>query len=310
MNEFKTIIPVVLILALMIPLCSCNVLRRSAQKPGGEIKRVAYADKILLQMHPEKVLNYLPNLKDEQIAYLFGMTVEEYLKVKREYDNEAKDAATKLLQDKDFADKVAALPFRKNETVMILGESTTDALNSWAVILSYLLKIKRSNDNIQIINNAVSGQTTTEALKRITTQIKQKPDWLLCFLGSNDCGRYGGENNKTNVSIAETMNNLNTIRKIVADESPQTKFVWLAPLPVNEKKVSSFIWFRKIELTFRNTDLMAIDDSIKLKKEAVIDFRDDFGVPAQSKFLQWDGAHLSIEGQTLFVKRLVNNLSK
>ncbi|MBD0331149.1 MAG: hypothetical protein ICV66_00685 [Chitinophagaceae bacterium] len=54
-------------------------------------------------MHPEKILNFLPEVQDEQIAYLFGMSVEEYRAAKREYDDEARKAASELLQDPEFA---------------------------------------------------------------------------------------------------------------------------------------------------------------------------------------------------------------
>jgi lysophospholipase L1-like esterase len=193
---------------------------------------------------------------------------------------------------------------------MVLGESTTDALNSWVVILNYLLKQKRPGDNIKIVNNAVSGQTTTEALKRITTQVNQKPNWVLCFLGSNDCARYGDEGNKTNVSLTETLNNLSTIRNIVSVESPNTNFIWLAPAPINEKKASDFPPFKKMNLFLKNTDLLAVADSLKLKAEPVVDFRDVLGVPARSEFMQFDGAHYTIEGQILIAKHLLNNLAK
>lgn len=310
MKTSKTIFRIASIVAITISLTSCSLFRKSVEKPAEQVKKVAYADKILLHMHPEKVLNYLPNLKDEQIAYLFGMSVTEYRAVRKKYDEQAKNAAIELLEDTTFANKVKELPFKKDETILVLGESTTDALNSWVVILKHLLEIQRPQDNIAIINAAVAGQTTTEALKRITMQVKQKPDWVLCFLGSNDCGRYGDENNKTNVSLTETLGNLNTIRKIVADEIPNTNFVWLTPLPINEEKAASFIWFKKMKLGIRNSDLLAIGDSLKQKNETVIDFRKDFGVPAKSEFLQFDGVHLTIEGQALIVNRLVNSLTQ
>lgn len=215
----STIITIAVIVGSAIGFAACSLIRKTAKRPEGEVDKVAYADKILLHQHPEKVLNYLPNLKDEQVAYLYGMTVADYRTARKEYDNQAKNAATELLKDTGIALKVERLPFKKNDNILVLGESTADALNSWVVILKYLLDLKRPNDNIIVMNAAISGQTTTEAVRRITSQVKQDPQWVLSHLGANDCMRYGNESYKPTVSWAETMSNLKTIRKIVADET-------------------------------------------------------------------------------------------
>ncbi|MBD0331150.1 MAG: hypothetical protein ICV66_00690 [Chitinophagaceae bacterium] len=145
-----------------------------------------------------------------------------------------------------------------------MGESTADALNSWVYILQYLLQQKRPNDNIKVINAAISGQTTPEALRRITTLVKQKPDWVICHLGANDCMRYGDENNKPTVSLPETLQNLETIRRIVANET-HTKFLWITPAPINEKKIASFPPFKAIKMHLRNEDILAVADSLLQK---------------------------------------------
>lgn len=240
---------------------------------------------------------------------MFGMTVQEYQSAKKEYDDQARKAASELLQDQDFAAKVDKLPFKKDETVLVLRESTADALNSWVVILKYLLEMRRPNDNINVINAAISGQTTTEALRRITTQVKSDPARVLCHLGANDCMRYGVESNKPTVSLPETMANLETIRKIVAAHT-KANFVWMAPAPVNEKKIVSFPPFKSMQMRLKNEDLLAVGDRLKDKGEMVIDMRETFGVSAQSEYVQFDGGHLSMEGQTVVIRALIDSLSK
>lgn len=304
-----TIITIVAIAGIAIGFAACFLQKKTVGKPTGGVKKVAYGDKILLHQHPEKVLNYLPDLNDEQISYLYGMTVEKYQSAKKEYDNEAKKAAGELLKNADFASKVDKLPFKKDETILVLGESTADALNSWVVMLKYLLEVKRPHDNIKIINAAISGQTTTEALRRITTQLKTKPNWVLCHLGANDCMRYGGEMLKPTVSVSETIENLNTIRQIIANET-SANFIWMTPAPVNEKKIASFPPFKSLKMSLKNDDLLAVGDSLKNKAEMVIDMRNDFGIPAKSEYVQFDGGHLTIEGQKVIVNALIEKLSK
>jgi acyl-CoA thioesterase I len=303
------IITITAIAGMSISFIACSLFRKTTGKPEEVVQKVAWGEKILLHMHPEKVLNYLPDLKDAQIAYLYGMTLDEYLSAKESYDNEAKSVAATLLKDDLFARKVDLLPFKKEETILVLGESTADALNSWVYILKYLLEMRRPQDQIKVINAAVSGQTTTEALKKITTQLKQNPDWILCHLGANDCMRYGSELNKTNVSIAETLSNLNTIQNIVSEES-EARIIWMAPNPVNEDKAANFPPFKQLKLTLKNADLMTLADSLLWKDPQTIDFRKDFGIPANARLMQFDGGHLSIEGQEMFVRRIVSNLSE
>ena len=159
-----------------------------------------------------------------------------------------------------------------------------------------------------MINAAIWGQTTTEALRRIIVQVKQKPDWVLCHLGANDCMRYGGENNKTTVSLSETLKNLETIRTIVANET-NARFIWMAPAPIHEKKIAAFPPFKAIKMSLKNEDIMAVGDSLLQKQDFMLDMRNEFGVPAQSEYVQFDGGHLTIKGQKLIAEALVKKLT-
>lgn len=271
-----------------------------------ETKKVAYADKILLHMHPEKFLNFLPNLNDEQIAQLYGMSIEEYQLAKKVYDDQAQNTASELLTNSDFTFKIDKLPFKKNQTVLVIGESTADALNSWVYILQYLLNQRRPQDNIRIINTAISGQTTTEALRKITAQVKLSPDWVICHLGTNDCMRYG--NQKTTVSLTETIANLNTIKEII-NKDTKANIVWLTPASIDEKKVENFQPFKTQQLSLKNSDLNEISKYLKAQPEPVIDLTEEFGNPVNPEYVQYDGVHLTIEGQKTIVKSLINKLS-
>lgn len=288
---------------------ACTLLKRTTSLPEGTVERVSYADKIMLHMHPEKFLPFLPNLSDQQIAYLYGMDVADYRDAKKDYETQARDMAKQLLKDPEFAERVNKLPFQKGQNILVLGESTADALNSWVYMLQFLLDEKRPDDQITVTNAAVSGQTTTEALRKITTLVKQKPDWILCHLGANDCMRYGGEGRKTTVSLSETLKNLDAIRSIASTETT-ARFLWIAPAPVHEEKIASFPPFKNIGMRLSNSDLLAVGDSLATRPDPVLDLRNDMGVPANADFVQFDGGHLTVEGQAVVVKALVNRLTQ
>ena len=309
MTTVKRIFTMTVLAGINACLTPCLAQKKMTMETNTTVKKVAYADKILLHMHPEKVLSYLPDLTDGQIASLYGMTLTEYTDAKTVYDNQAKQVATDLLLDNEFASKVAMLPFKKADTILILGESTTDALNSWAYILTHLLAQKRPQDSIKITNAVISGQTTTEALSRITAQVKLNPDWVIVNLGANDCIRFGSEANKTTVSFSETINNLTTIRDIITGNT-KANVVWIAPVPVDEEKARRFPPFQANRLFLKNADIMAIADTLNDSTDNVIDLRNDFGTPAKDEFVQFDGVHLSLEGQKAVAVALINNFIK
>ncbi|KAF2340403.1 SGNH/GDSL hydrolase family protein [Flavobacterium tistrianum] len=271
-----------------------------------ETKKIAYADKMLLHMHPEKILNFLPDLNDGQIAQLYGMSIEEYQSAKKVYDVQAQNAASELLADPDFSFKIDRLPFKKNQTVLVIGESTADALNSWVYILQHLLNQRRPQDNIRIINAAISGQTTTEALRKITGQLKSNPDWVICHLGTNDSMRY--VNQKTAVSLTETIANLNAIKEIIRRDA-KANIVWLAPVQVDEKKAADFQPFKTQQLSLKNSDLNEIGRYLKTLPEPAIDAAEEFGNPVNPEFVQFDGIHLTIDGQKAVARSLIDKLS-
>lgn len=302
----KTINKILLSLLFLNNVENLNAQQKLIYKM--ETKKVEYAEKILLHMHPEKFLTFLPAINDEQIAHLYGMSIEEYQSAKKEYDGQAKNAASELLTNADFASKIDKLPFEKNQTVLVIGESTADALNSWVYILQYLLNMRRPQDSIRVINTAISGQTTPEALRKITTQVKYNPDWVLCHLGTNDCMRYGGVNSKTTVSIEETILNLETIKEIVTRQT-KAGFLLIAPIPIDEKKVENFPPFKTMQLSLKNSDLTEISKLLKMQTDTVIDLTEEFGNPVNPKFVQYDGVHLTIEGQKTIVKTLIYKLS-
>ncbi|WP_188316852.1 SGNH/GDSL hydrolase family protein [Solihabitans fulvus] len=73
--------------------------------------------------------------------------------------------------------------------MVAIGESTTDDLQSWLEILRQLLALRRGGDGITVVNAAVAGQTTTEALRAMGTTLETRPDWILCMIGTNDARR-------------------------------------------------------------------------------------------------------------------------
>ena len=139
--------------------------------------------------HLEKTYGYLPGTSESTQAALFGLDEVTYREIKEHFDENARDAAQELLENRSLAERVDRLPFRSGDTIVAVGDSFTDDLQSWLEIMRHLLGVRRLHDEIRLVNAGVSAQTTAMALRRFVPLISQEPVWIVCFLGGNDATR-------------------------------------------------------------------------------------------------------------------------
>jgi acyl-CoA thioesterase-1 len=242
-------------------------------------------------VHPEKVFNYLPNLTDNTLAPLFGLSVDEYKKIKESFLTEVTTAANTLLSCESFKSDIIKLPFVDQDTVLVLGESNTDDFQSWFEILKAVITQSRSGGQIKFINAAVSGQTTTMALRSLTANLSVKPTWVICMLGMNDALRIGGVNGKTVVSLDETKRNLDFIHQL-SKKVLNLNWVWITPYEVDEQKQDTNQWFSRLQLKWFNADLTGIRDHLVAKNDIVVDLQNSFK-GSEDEMLMDDGVHAS-----------------
>lgn len=264
--------------------------------------------KLVQMQHPEKLLNFARHLNDMALADIYGMNVTTYLKIKQQLALQTKEAAQQLLEDPAFADRVDHLPFKAGETVIGVGESTTDDLLSWLEILRQLLELRRPQDRIRIINDGISGNTSTQVLGRFSSIVAKDPDWIICMIGGNDVMRVGREPTKTQVSTEETFKNLVAIRYIATAQT-QAEWVWLTPPTFDEQRVAVFPYFQQGQLSWRNDDILLIGDIIRSLPDPVVDTQVGFGRPASPLFIGPDGIHPTISGHKAIVTWLVEKLT-
>jgi len=264
--------------------------------------------KLVQSQHPEKVLVFARQLDDKVLAAIYGMEVDLYLQAKAQFVQQAKEAAEQLLQSPDFADRVDRLPFKAGESVVGLGESTTDDLLSWFEIFRYLLELQRPEDGIRFINEGISGHTSTQVLGRINGVVAKQPDWIFCMIGANDTMRVGPDAVKPLVSLQETAKNLYEIRRIAAARS-ETKWVWLTPPTFDEKRAAAYTPFQMGQLSWRNEDILAVGDLVSGMSDPFVDTQACFGLPANAAYIGVDGVHPTIEGHKAIVRAVVERLA-
>ena len=265
-------------------------------------------EKLVQFVHPEKPYGYLPGLDEGTTAALYGLDPEAYRELRARFDANARRAAEELLADPAFAERVDRLPFRPGATLVGLGESVTDDLQSWLEILRHLLALRRPRDGIRVVNMGIESTTTTQALLRIVPTLAQRPDWILCGLGAADAVRVGRQPTKTVVSLEETGRNLAELRRIAGEQSA-ARWVWITPPTVNEEIAAQYPPFQQIQFALRNDDLAAVADLVRAQDDPVVDVQAVFGRPAPAELVGSDGIHPSLAGQRAIAKALVERLA-
>ncbi len=257
--------------------------------------------------HFEKMFSgFGVNLGDEVLATIYGTDVPTLLAIRQEFDDAARQAAEELLADPAFADQVNALPFEPGTTVVGVGDSITDDLQSWFEILRHLVDLQRPDDQIQFSNQGISGDTTTDVLPRMNGAIAAQPSWIITMLGTNDACRFGLEPEKPVVSAEESIANFQALRHAAATES-EANWAWITPPSSNPDLVDATMGVFGMALS--NDDLKPIVDFLLEQPEPVADIFARFGQPASTDLIPMDGIHPSLEGQKVIVQVLVEALT-
>ncbi|MCR8644259.1 GDSL-type esterase/lipase family protein [Paenibacillus sp. N1-5-1-14] len=264
--------------------------------------------KLIQTQHPEKIMPFARNLSDHVLGAIYGLDVSSYQTIKQQLTEQARSIAQQMLQDKIFADRIDHLPFQTGDTIVGIGESTTDDLLSWFEILRHVLELQRPQEGIRMINEGVSGYTSTQVLGKFSNIIAKQPNWILCMIGGNDTLRVGTDSCKTQVSLAETVQNLVEVRRLAGTHTT-SKWIWLTPPTVDEQKVAKFHYFEQAQLSWQNADLLAIGNAINQFADPIVDVQSVFGLQPPSNYLGIDGVHPTVEGHIAIVTQFVEELT-
>jgi acyl-CoA thioesterase-1 len=250
-----------------------------------------------------------PGLTDEAVALLFGLDVNTYRSIRVSYVENACRAAQELLGDDAFARRIDRLPFRRGSTIVGLGDSITDDLQSWVEILRYLLEQRRPQDAIKVVNAGISGDTTALLIARFLGIVLMQPDWIICMVGTNDARTHGLSPTKPYVSLDETIKNLDELRHFAATQTA-ARLAWITPPPVIEKYASQHWACIQGQISLSNAHITPIAEAMRQLPDPVIDLQELFGIPANPDYLLSEGIHPSLAGHKAIVKAVVERLSE
>ncbi|MFK2917418.1 SGNH/GDSL hydrolase family protein [Dyella koreensis] len=247
---------------------------------------------------PERTVASLPgaaSLTVQARAALLGLDPDYYSAELAKLTAGAKASARTLLAEPAIGAMIDRLPLRKDARVFAFGDSRTSDPQSWAVILQELISARRPDDNISVVASAVSGDTTTHGLVRISEVLAGGPDWVLFFLGLNDARMQGPKPTKTIVNHEETARNLAELRSRVTSETG-ARCLWVTPVAVNENQVSKHWALSRFGVSFRNEDIAQVATAMHGFGDPVVDLFQRIGASSLNELLMEDGLHFTLAG--------------
>ncbi len=266
-------------------------------------------EKYLLQfLNIEKHFPLLPGIEnDEAIAALMGIEPEELTKLRDHFSDSAKDAALELLKEDDITDWLDELPFKKDDTIVAIGDSSTDDLQGWFEILKNILTIYVEGADFKFINAGIANNTTSEALRRMHRDVlSHEPDWVIVSLGTFDTIRPRFMPKRTLLPLSETWENLATIGdaiKTVTDNPP----IWISPQPVIPGLLDEMELF---DFEINEKDLSQIRQILLGKVGYIVDpLGKRMGNPPEAWYYLSDGINPSLSGHVNTVRELIKTLA-
>ncbi len=259
-------------------------------------------------IHPAKILGMFPEVSSATIAAQMGIPPTQYETALADFAQAVEHAAAELVADATFSAQVAALPFAPGDTVVGLGDSITDDLQSWFEILRTAFAKVRANDEVRFINAGISGDTTASLLSRFYDVTLAQPAWIICMAGTNDTRTHGLRPTRSLVSHDETVANYQVLRDFAIRQT-SARWVWLTPPPVIESSIPADWWLGPQQMMWRNAPLHALAAHLRTRPEPVIDVRAAFGENPDPALFLPDGLHPSLLGQILIARTVASDLS-
>lgn len=259
-------------------------------------------------LHPEKLLATFPGTISEAFPALYELDGASYERIKDKFAANVRAAADELLGDADFAARVDRLPFTSGATVVGLGDSITDDLQSWLELLRALVEARRGQSAVTFVNAGISGDTTSQMITRFLGVVELQPEWIICMPGTNDARTHGRQPSKSLVTAEETERNLQALRNFAATQT-SAKWTWMTPVASIEEKIATHWLLGTFQMNWPAQNVAAVVEAVRRQSDPVVDLYEVFGAPPNPALLMDDGLHPSLEGQKTIVRALVTKLT-
>jgi len=282
----------------------------SANKHKASEEEKEALEKYFIQfLNIEKRYPLLPGIHNSHaMANLFGLETNELEKLRERFRDNAKKAALELLEEDHITEWIDLIPLNKDDTIVAIGDSITDDLQSWFSILKHALSITVPEADFNFINAGVSDNTTTDALRRLNRDVlAPEPDWVMVALGTCDAQRLHVAPDRTVTSLADFWDNLNNLQEAV-EEVTDNPLIWVTPPPVIPEMQSQVQLF---DFSIAEKDLAQFREVISGKSGFIVDPKGERmgGNPPEAWYYLGDGLHPSLSGQVNTARKVIKALA-
>ena len=215
------------------------------------------------------------------------------------------ERVAELMADAPFAAALGNLPFGPDDRVVAVGDSITCDRSGWFELIRDALG-RTDGPHAALVNLAVSGSTTADALERFDLLEAARPTHVLLMLGTNDARGHGRLHRRTMVSPAETARNLAALAELVTTELAAALVV-MTPTSCEAERVGGF--FADLPLGWRPADVDAVADVVRRMPAPVVDAHAFTRRHADASTYADDGVHLSPHGQQRLAAFVVGELA-
>lgn len=232
------------------------------------------------------------------IARLYGVRRGELVRVDRRLREHVAQLAASLPPR-------AAKPLPKPMTFLAVGDSISSDRESYAKILN---QYWREDPQRRFVDCAVSGDTTSHLLNRFYATIaNQDCDWVVLFIGTNDCRQLDDPARITAISLEDYRRNLEYLTDRLLEKGKRIVLVTLPP--ADNARFKAFV--PALNHCYDAAHLGKASDLLRemaaRKKLELADLA--AAIQAQSQdVLEPDGLHLNSTGHLILCRLLLELL--
>ena len=169
-----------------------------------------------------------------------------------------------------------------------------------------LLKKSLSEQNLEILNYGVSGDDTSDLLKRFDKQAKKNnPSGIIIAIGGNDT-QFFIDKNRFRIDIKEFESNFDILIK---KAKQYTENIIIIGLTNVDEQIINDEYIPKKNKFYKNETIKKYDDLLKqISKDNDIKFIEVFDILDKNDFT--DGLHPTSQGHIKLYNKIKNNISE
>jgi len=221
-------------------------------------------------------------------------------------DATARDTATDMLADPEFAASLAGLPWRDGDRVVAVGDSITADRLGWFEMLAAAMRRAGTAPGPSLLNLGVSGNTTADVLERFDLLEAARPTVVLMMLGTNDARAHGRRHGHRMASPRETERNLRALVDIVVGEFGATVRL-ITPPAVDQNRSTAF--FTDMPLRWHAETVAEVADVVRAIDPDSVDVHEAMLAHGLDGLMEADGVHPSLTGQRFLLGTVATRLA-